>query len=190
VGVTIHVISYGTLGRNVSKEKQKSAPAAASGVPGSVEATGVVRAGIDPTMPPTQSRGGGMSPLPGAGVISFDPAMKRLRKAYDKAMQRADQQMKVLTAETGGRIYLPASDEELVAEGADVAREIGTQYVVTYAPKRPLALSPPDEYRRINVTPRRGGLTLRARRGYVTASALGPGGSAQADKAKDEKPRQ
>ncbi|HEX8161058.1 MAG TPA: VWA domain-containing protein [Pyrinomonadaceae bacterium] len=186
VGVSVHVISYGTLGRNVSKEKKKDAPSASSGVPGSVEATGVVRAGIDPTMPPTQSRGG-MSPLPGAGKISFDPAMKRLRKAYDKAMQRADQQMKVLTAETGGRIYLPATDEEVVAEGADVAREIGTQYVVTYTPKRPLALSAPDEYRRITVVPRRGGLTLRARRGYVAASAMEPKAKAQADK--DAKPQ-
>jgi VWFA-related protein len=190
VGVSVHVISYGTLGRNVSKEKKKDAPNAASGVPGSVEATGVVRAGIDPTLPPTQSRGGGMTPLPGAGKISFDPAMKRLRKAYDKAMQRADQQMKVLTAETGGRIYLPATDEELVAEGADVAREIGTQYVVTYTPKRPLALSAPDEYRRITVVPRRGGLTLRARRGYVAASAQEPKVKAQADKLKDDKPQQ
>jgi VWFA-related protein len=190
VGVSVHVISYGTLGRNVSKEKKKDAPTAASGVPGSVEATGVVRAGIDPTMPPTQSRGGGMTPLPGAGKISFDPAMKRLRKAYDKAMQRADQQMKVLTAETGGRIYLPATDEELVAEGADVAREIGTQYVVTYTPKRPLALSAPDEYRRITVVPRRGGLTLRSRRGYVAASALEPKVKAQADQTKDAKPQQ
>lgn len=190
VGVSVHVISYGTLGRNVSKEKKKDAPNASSGVPGSVEATGVVRAGIDPTLPPTQSRGGGMTPLPGAGKISFDPAMKRLRKAYDKAMMRADQQMKVLTAETGGRIYLPATDEELVAEGADVAREIGTQYVVTYTPKRPLALSAPDEYRRITVQPRRGGLTLRARRGYVTASALEPKVKAQANQTKDAKPQQ
>jgi hypothetical protein len=98
--------------------------------------------------------------------------------------------MKVLTAETGGRIYLPATGEELVAEGADVAREIGTQYVVTYTPKRPLALGAPDEYRRITVVARRGGLTLRARRGYVAASALEPKLKAQGDKAKDDQPQQ
>lgn len=173
---TIHVLSYGTLGRRVFKEKKESAPTAASGVPGSVRASGVARAGIDPTMPPTESRGG-MSPLPGAGVISFDPQMKRVRKAYDRAIQRSEQQMKILTAETGGRIYLPLTDEDMIAEGADVAREIGTQYVVTYTPKRPLALSPPDEYRRITVTPRRGGLVLRARRGYVAAAAQGNKGA-------------
>ncbi|MFL6230293.1 MAG: VWA domain-containing protein [Pyrinomonadaceae bacterium] len=173
VNATVHVISYGTLGRKVAKEKRDQGSTAASGVPGSVKASGVVRAGIDPTMPPTESRGG-MAGLPGAGSITFDPAMKRVRKAYEKAMVRGEQQMKVLTAETGGRIYLPVSDEELIAEGADVAKEIGTEYVVTYTPKRPFAESEPDAYRRIQVLPRRGGLTLRARRGYVAAAASPP----------------
>jgi VWFA-related protein len=170
VNATVHVISYGTLGRKVAKEKKDSGSTAASGVPGSVKASGVARAGIDPTMPPTESRGG-MAGLPGAGSITFDPAMRRVRKAYEKAMVRGEQQMKVLTAETGGRIYLPTTDEDLIAEGADVAREIGTEYVITYTPKRPFAESEPDEYRRLQVLPRRSGLILRARRGYVAASA-------------------
>jgi VWFA-related protein len=169
-GVTIHVVSYGTLGRKVSKEKKDSAPTAAGGVPGSVQATGVSRAGIDPTRPPTQGGGGGMGPLPGAGTISFDPAMKRLRKAYERAIARGEEQMVALTAETGGRIYRPVTDEEMIAQGAEVAREIGTQYVVTYAPKRPLAEGSSTEYRRIQVVARRGGLSLRARRGYVAAA--------------------
>jgi VWFA-related protein len=182
-GVTIHVVGYTALGRNVAKEKHDKAPTAASGVPGSVKASGVIMAGIDPTMPPTESRGGGMKPLPGAGTTYFDPAMRRIRKAYEKAMQRGEQQMKTLTAETGGRIYLPATDEELVAEGADVAREIGTEYVLTYSPKRPLAESPPDEYRRLQIVPRRSGLSLRSRRGYVAASA-----QVERDKAQESKP--
>jgi VWFA-related protein len=171
VGVTVHVISYGTLGRKVAKEKKDTTPTAASGVPGSVKASGVSRAGIDPTMPPTMSRGGSMTPLPGAGSITFDPAMKRVRKAYERAMARGEQQMKTLTADTGGRIYTPSTDEDLIAEGADVARDIGTEYVLTYTPKRSLASSPPEESRRIQVIPRRAGLTLRSRRSYVAASA-------------------
>jgi VWFA-related protein len=188
VNATVHVISYGTLGRKVAKEKREKGSTAASGVPGSVKASGVVRAGIDPTMPPTESRGG-MAGLPGAGSISFDPAMKRVRKAYEKAMVRGEQQMKVLTAETGGRIYLPTTDEDLIAEGADVAREIGTEYVITYTPKRPFAESQPDEYRRLQVLPRRGGLILRARRGYVAASATRePTGKEQGAKSPESKP--
>jgi VWFA-related protein len=188
-GVTIHVIGYTALGRNVAKEHHDKAPTAASGVPGSVKASGVIMAGIDPTMPPTESRGGSMKPLPGAGTTTFDPAMKRLRKAYDKAMQRSEQQMKTLTAETGGRIYLPATDEDLIAEGVDVAHEIGTEYVLTYSPKRPLAESPPDEYRRLQVFPRRSGLTLRSRRGYVAASAQVERDKSQDDKRQESKPK-
>jgi VWFA-related protein len=186
-GVTIHVVGYTALGREVSKEKRRDAPSSAAGVPGSVKASGVATAGVDPTLPPTESRGG-MKPVPGAGAVEFDPQMRRIRKAYERAMQRGEQQMKVLTAETGGRIYLPSTDEDLIAGGADVAREIGTEYVLTYSPKRPLAESAPDEYRRISVVARRAGLTLRSRRGYVAASAVIEK-KAGDDKAQEAKPK-
>ncbi|HEY9285560.1 MAG TPA: hypothetical protein VIP46_19065, partial [Pyrinomonadaceae bacterium] len=121
----------------------------------------------NPTVPPGVTH---QRTASGAGAaVSFDPAMRRLRKRYESAQKRGEQQMKTLTAETGGRILLPVSDEELVAQGEEVAREIGTQYVVTYTPKRALADAPPTEYRRLTVTPRRNGLELRARRGYVAA---------------------
>ena len=162
---TIHVVGTGTLGKKVEQEKKKIAPQGPP--PGSTRSSGVAVAGINPTVPPavvqqrtTSSQG---------GVINFDPAMRRLRKAYERAQRRGEQQLKTLTAETGGLIWTPATDEDLVAGGEEVAREIGTQYVITYTPKRPLAESPSTEYRRLRVTPRRGGLTLRARRGYVAA---------------------
>ena len=170
---TIHVVSTGTLGQKVEKGKRKRAPAGPS--PGSVAGSGVAVAGVDPRTPPTVNRGGGIGPGANGGAqatiatVNFDPAMRRLRKRYESAQKRGEQQMKTLTAETGGRILLPATDEELIAQGEEVAREIGTQYVVTYSPKRPLAGSPATEYRRLTVTPRRNGLELRSRRGYVAA---------------------
>ena len=163
--VSVHVISTGTLGQKVQKEKRVKGPSGPP--PGSVQASGVAVAGIDPRVPPSvthQKTGSGSG-----ATINFDPAMRRLRKRYESAQRRGEQQMKTLTTETGGRILLPVSDEELVAQGEEVAREIGTQYVVTYTPKRPLADAPPTEYRRLTVTPRRNGLELRARRGYVAA---------------------
>ncbi|MCA1612804.1 MAG: VWA domain-containing protein [Acidobacteria bacterium] len=162
---TIHVVGTGTLGKKVAEQKKKLAPQHAP--PGSVASSGVAVAGINPTVPPAvvQQRTASGS----GGAINFDPAMRRLRKAYERAQRRGEQQLKTLTAETGGLIRLPATDEDLVAEGEEVAREIGTQYVVTYTPKRPLADSPATEYRALRVSPRRNGLTLRARRGYVAA---------------------
>ena len=169
--VTVHAISYTAYGRKEAKDRAKKPSSAAP--PGSVRASGIPTSGIDPTMPPTMNRGGAIGPSTGA-PITVDPAMRRLRKAYEKAMQRGEQRLQTLTAETGGRVFLPQSDDELIAQGTEVAREIGTQYIVTYRPQRPLADAPATEYRRLTVLPRRGGLTLRARRGYVAGAALNP----------------
>jgi hypothetical protein len=55
----------------------------------------------------------------------------------------------------------------MLAQAREAAGEIGSEYVITYRPKRPLANSKPGEYRRLEVAPRKQGLTLRSRRGYV-----------------------
>jgi len=168
--VSVHVISYSTFGFKESQEKQKNAPLS-SAVPGSVRASGIPTSGIDPTMPPTMNRGGAIGPSTGA-VVTFDPAMRRMRKAYEKAMKRGEDTMKTLAADTGGRLWIPLSTEDLALQGIEVAREIGTQYVVTYTPTRPLALSSETETRRVVVLPRRSGLQLRTRRVYIAAAAL------------------
>lgn len=155
---TVHVISYTALGQQVNKEHQKSITAT-SQRQGDIDMSKV---GIDPTLPPGTSR----SPSVGFG-IRFDPQMRKLKKAYEKAMKRSEQQLGSLADEMGGRIWLPLSAEQMTAEGAEVAREIGAQYVITYTPKRPLAQAQPGEYRRIEVAPRRVGLRLRSRRGYI-----------------------
>ncbi|HEX8181210.1 MAG TPA: VWA domain-containing protein [Pyrinomonadaceae bacterium] len=166
--VTVHVISYTTIGRTTSKARAKTATPLPP--PGSVASSGIPTVGIDPTQPPTMNRGTGTGPPMGGG-ITFDNKMNKIHKAYERAMQRSEQRLKTLATETGGRIWLPDSEEDFSAQGAEVAREIGTEYVVTYAPKRPLVGSDPYEYRRLNVLPRRAGLILRGRRGYVAAAA-------------------
>lgn len=165
--VTVHVISYTAIGRKTTKERDKTA----SLLPpvGSVASSGIPTVGINPTQPPTMNRGTGTGPPTGGGVV-FDPQQARIRKAYERAMQRSEQRLKTLATDTGGRLFLPTDDTDFSAQGTEVAREIGTQYVVTYSPKRPLVSGDPYEYRRIAVLPRRTGLVLRARRGYVAAA--------------------
>lgn len=174
--VTLHVISYTALARVQNKRSDKAVPTAT--VPGSVAASGIRTVGIDPTLPPGTSRGGVAGPTVGA-VINFDPQMRRLRKAYERAMKRSEERLKTLTTEMGGRLWLPETSDDVAAQAAEVAREIGTQYVITYAPKRPLAGSPAAEYRRLTVNPRRNGLQLRARRGYVAAAMQTDAGPAK-----------
>jgi VWFA-related protein len=155
--VTVHIISYTEMVRNAIAERNGSSPMRGGGsqresIPGG-----------DPTMPPGQTR----SPSVRIATIDLDRAMRKWYKKYSDDTKRAEKVLTTIAEETGGRIYLPKSSEEMIKEGGEVAREIGAQYVITYKPKRPLAAARIGEYRKIEVAARRTGLHLRTRRGYV-----------------------
>jgi VWFA-related protein len=163
--VTIHVISYSSVSRAAMKEREK--PKELSGMAQSRQDMATV--GIDPTRPPGM-RGPGINPTNVNTGMKIDPGMRRVHKAYERAIQKGEERLKALAEETAGSLAQPTTEEEMFEKAAAVARDIGTQYVVTYRPKRPLATSPATEYRRVRVTPRRIGLSLRARRGYVVGA--------------------
>ncbi|MBA2503762.1 MAG: VWA domain-containing protein [Pyrinomonadaceae bacterium] len=159
-GATVHVISYTELGRLSALE----APRARTRPRDGREVIGIAN---DPTgvyrgVPTPRTSGGG-------AAISFDPAMRRRRKLYERAMRESEKRLTTLAEETGGRLWQSKSIDEIITQGTEVAREIGAQYTLTYTPKRPLASAATGEYRQIRVIPRRIGVTLRSRRGYVVA---------------------
>lgn len=157
---TVHIISYTEF---VLQKKEGRTPGVSSGqVP---TARDPITA-TDPTLPPGTTR----SPSFGVG-IRFDPAMKRQRKAYEGEIKKSQQVLTSVAEEMGGRIFLPLNSEEMLAQAREAASEIGSEYVITYRPKRPLANSRPGEYRRLEVAPRKQGLTLRSRRGYVVPTS-------------------
>lgn len=170
---TLHVISYTAVaGEAVKKPWWKNPPEK----PGAAQSRAdQATVGIDPTRPPGM-RGPGVNPVSVNSGVTFDPALKRRRKEAERAMMIGEERLKTLTEETGGRILLPETVEGMVTEGSGVARDIDSQYVVTYGPKRPLRRAPATEYRKVHVTGRRIGLTLRARRGYVVGSMRQPDG--------------
>ena len=88
-------------------------------------------------------------------------------RLYEEQAKKSEEWLTDLADETGGRLFLPKTSEEMVAGGEEVAREIGAEYVVTYRPTKPLATAEPGEYRTVEVASRRVGLHLRSRRGYV-----------------------
>lgn len=152
---TVHVISYTEFVRQKSETNSRVSAGPRPPNADPIRAT-------DPTQPPGTTR------LPSYGIrVGFDPAMKRLRKAYEAEVKKSEQALKNVADETGGRMLLPLNREEMLAQANDVARAIGAEYVVTYRPKRPLAEAKPGEYRRIEVASRRVGLSLQSRRGYV-----------------------
>jgi hypothetical protein len=154
--VTVHIVSYTDFVRQ--KDDQNPSNITAGMRPPSSDPI----TANDPTLPPGVTR----NPSFGAG-IRFDPAMTRVRKAYEAETRNSERWLTELADETGGRIFLPISTDEMIAKGEEVARDIGAEYVVTYRPTRPLAEAKPGEYRKVEVASRRVGLYLRSRRGYV-----------------------
>ncbi len=154
---TVHVISYTAFVRQKTDQRNVKIATKDNPIAGDPVITN------DPTLPPGVNRGG---PTFGVG-ITFDPAMRRVRKAYEAETKKSEKWLATLADETGGRIFLPKSTDEMIDEGEEVAREIGAEYVVTYRPTRPLAGAKPGEYRKVEVASRRVGLHLRSRHGYV-----------------------
>lgn len=162
VRATVHIISY----TEYVRQQKANRPSSVS--------VGQLPASSDPirATDPTQAGGQNRSPAFGIGV-RFDPAMRRQRKAYEAELRNSQQLLTEMAVETGGRIFLPKTRDEMVAQAKEAAREVGSEYVVTYRPKRPLASATPGEYRRIEVASRRVGLNLRSRRGYVVPAQNG-----------------
>jgi VWFA-related protein len=153
---TIHIVSYTqyVLQKNPNRPSDLTV--------GQLPTSSDPITSTDPTQPPGTTR----SPSFGVG-IRFDPAMRKQRKAYEADVKKSERALTNIAEETGGRIFLPKTGEQMIAETKEIATEIGSEYVATYRPKRPLAEAKPGEYRRIEVASRRVGLTLRSRRGYV-----------------------
>jgi len=156
---SVHIISYTEFVR----QKKVNRPSSISA--GQRQTASDPITATDPTLPAGTTR----NPSFGVG-IRFDPAMRRQRKAYEAEVKRSQQVLTNMAEETGGRIFLPESSDQMISQARDAAREIGAEYVITYRPKRPLASSKPGEYRRVEVAARRVGLSLRSRRGYVVPS--------------------
>ena len=70
-------------------------------------------------------------------TVDVDFEMRRWFKKYARATKQREEQLQALARETGGRVLLPNTPEEIISLSEKVARDIGAQYVVTYSPKRP-----------------------------------------------------
>jgi len=162
IQASVHVLSYTVLERQELQAKSKVV-SGGDGVQRDGAPGGNPVANGDPTLPPGTTR----TPSFKIGSIDTDVAMRRKRKEYERATRDSEKQLTMIAEESGGRIFLPVNSAELMAQADSVARDIGSQYVLTYRPTHPLSQAKPGEYRKVEVTPRRVGLYLRSRRGYV-----------------------
>ena len=162
IQASVHILSYTVLARQElqtqTKIRRPGDGIQRDGNPGSNPV-----ANGDPTLPPGTTR----TPTFKIGSIDTDVAMRRKRKEYERATVESEKQLTEIAEESGGRMFLPANANELLTQADSIARDIGSQYVVTYRPTRPLSSAKPGEYRRVEVASRRVGLYLRSRHGYV-----------------------
>jgi VWFA-related protein len=160
--VSVHVISYTLMERQIL-QTQTRVVRGGDGVQRDANPASNPVANGDPTLPPGTTRTPGFKIL----TIDTDVAMRRKRKEYERATRNSEERLVALAEESGGRFLLPDSPESLLRQAESISRDIGSQYVITYRPTRPLASAKSGEYRRVEVASKRVGLYLRSRQGYI-----------------------
>lgn len=157
--ITVHVIGYGSLGRKaidqqnplvkITNTKRKSAQDLAQEI-------------MNPTEIPEYKKRNKI-------YLVFDTDFERRKtlESYKDATKLSEVWLTSLAQATGGLVFMPGSVKDMIPPAEEIAREIDSQYVITYTPKRPLAQATPGEYRRIFVASRAAGMSMRARPGYV-----------------------
>lgn len=164
IQASVHIISYTVLSRKQIQKLnawRKGDGIQRDGHPGSNPV-----ANGDPTLPPGTTR----TPSFRLGSKDADPALAKRRKEYERATIFSEAHLSEIGEESGGQIFLPESNDDLLSEAEKIARDIGSQYVVTYRPTRPLASAKSGEYRKVEVVSRRVGLYLRSRLGYIVTN--------------------
>jgi len=159
--VTVHIVSYASMGR---KKMWKSQPL--------LEITGQKRKTLADVALEILKPIGSEGEKPRIRLyVDTDIQMRLRRMEYLNAMKEGERWLRLFAVETGGTIFVPPSVAEMLMNVEEIARDVDAQYVITYKPKRSFASGVDGEYRRIEIAPRRVGLVVSARRGYVAPSA-------------------
>lgn len=149
--INVHVFSYTRLEQQVVDERKKS-------ISGGGKSAILLPPGADIPIP-----GGKIQPVP-VVTINTDKAMVKKNRERGEALKQSEGELTRLSEDTNGIFYLPETKEEMLEKTESLAKNIDSQYVVTYTPKRPLSESPNGEVRTIEVTSKRDNVQIIARR--------------------------
>lgn len=97
-------------------------------------------------------------------TINMDRTLLKRVRARKADLKTSEEQLSKLAEDTNGEFILPFSVDEMAEKAALVARMIDSSYVVTYTPKVPVVDTRGIAERNINVTSKRPGLVVQARR--------------------------
>jgi Mg-chelatase subunit ChlD len=104
-------------------------------------------------------------------TINLDRAMMRKLKERKADLETSQEQLDKLAENTNGEFILPVSTDEMVEKAPLVAKMIDASYAVTYIPKIPLFERKGTVERNIEVTSKRPGLVIQARRKLVISTS-------------------
>lgn len=153
LNVNVHILSYTGMEQQVVEQRRKSV----SG--GGRSAINLPPGASDPN--PSVVRG-----VPIA-TINLDRAMMRKIKERGEALKQSERDLTQLSEDTNGVLYLPLDRDEMIAKTDSLAKNIDSQYVVTYTPKRPLNESPNGEERTVEVTSKRDNVIIQGKRKLI-----------------------
>ncbi len=103
-------------------------------------------------------------------TINMDRTLIKKMKARQAELEVSQDQLEKLAENTNGEFILPVTVDEMTEKSALVARMIDSSYVVTYTPKIPVVETRGIAERNIEVTSKRPGLVVQARRKLVITS--------------------
>ena len=104
-------------------------------------------------------------------TINLDRTLLKKLRARKTDLEISGEQLEKLAENTNGEFIVPLNTDEMVEKAALVARMIDSAYVVTYTPKIPVVDTRGIAERTIDVTSKRPGLVVQARRKLVIATA-------------------
>lgn len=153
--INVHVISYTVLQQN------------AITLPKTLKGGGTRPKPLPPgAEPPVR----GTTPTYPILTINLDREMIRKRQEQIARLKISEQFLRTIAEDTNGEIFLPETVEEMVDKTARLAKNIDSQYVVTYTPKRPLNEASDGEVRLIEVSSKRAGIDIQGRRKLVVVN--------------------
>ncbi len=146
--INVHVFSYTGLEQKVVEQRKKSIK-------------GGGKSAIN--LPPGADNPSIVKGVPIA-TISIDRAMMKKNEERGDELKKSERDLIQLSDDTNGIFYLPDTKDEMIEKTEHLAKNIDSQYVVTYTPKRPLIESPNGEVRVIEVTSKRDNIVILAKR--------------------------
>lgn len=158
--INVHVISYTVLQKN-ELEPKKSILQKGETTPRRLPDEVIM------TMPQAQQQ---ILRLPRLISVNTDRAMIKRRKADAAKLKTSEAFLTTLAEDTNGEIFLPETKDEMKEKTSTLAKNIDSQYVATYTPKKPLSEAIDGEVRNIIITSRRVDIQIQGKRKFVVSN--------------------